>query len=122
MPRFVLLEHSLPPGRPRGLHWDFMLELGQTLRTWALPSVPAPGEPMECDSLADHRADYLDYEGPVSGDRGSVRRIDAGVFELLADTPAGLQIALHGAVLQGLVRLTPLATQDQRWSFEFVAG
>ena len=31
MPRFVLLEH-----RWNGVHWDFMLEAGDVLRTWAI--------------------------------------------------------------------------------------
>ncbi len=31
MPRFVLLEHAW-----NGVHWDFMLEAGESLRTWAI--------------------------------------------------------------------------------------
>ena len=35
MPRYVILQHDTPPGYPRPLHWDLMLEQGRTLRTWA---------------------------------------------------------------------------------------
>ena len=31
MPRFVVLEHTW-----NGVHWDFMLEAGEVLRTWAI--------------------------------------------------------------------------------------
>ena len=37
--RFAILEHDYPV-----LHWDFMLEAGDVLRTWRLPAVPATGE------------------------------------------------------------------------------
>ena len=51
-----------------------MLEAGDVLKTWALPQPPQPGVEMECTALADHRLAYLDYEGPLSGNRGAVTR------------------------------------------------
>ncbi len=74
MPRFVILCHE----NHRGAHFDFMLESGDVLKTWALPQPPASGVEIECEALADHRLAYLDYEGPVSGGRGSVARWDRG--------------------------------------------
>ena len=80
----VQLRHTLPDGSS---HIDWLLATG-----------PAAAEPLICfrldqpvhtiktgDSLAilriaDHRAMYLDYEGPVSGDRGEVRREAAGTI------------------------------------------
>ena len=76
MPRFVILRHD----HPRGVHFDFMLEAGGVLKTWALPEPPRPGVEMECEALGDHRLAYLDYEGPISGDRGSVVRWDRGEY------------------------------------------
>jgi hypothetical protein len=32
------------------------------------------------DRLPDHRRVYLDYEGPISGGRGEVVRVEAGTF------------------------------------------
>lgn len=75
MPRFVLLEHDHPV-----LHWDLMLECGDTLRTWRLDRVPTVTATIPADPLPDHRLAYLDYEGPVSGARGTVKRVDAGEF------------------------------------------
>jgi hypothetical protein len=69
MPRFVILEHDHPE-----LHWDFMLEAGAVLRTWRLAAPPALGQVVAAAASFDHRLLYLDYEGPVSGGRGTVRR------------------------------------------------
>lgn len=37
-----------------------------------------PGARLELERLADHRRLYLDYEGPIAGDRGVVRRVAVG--------------------------------------------
>jgi len=74
MPRFALLRHD----SPRGRHWDLLLEFGPVLRTWELTELPRPGREMVCRALPDHRPVYLDYEGPISGGRGSVVREEGG--------------------------------------------
>src|SRR5262249_39383059 len=75
MPRFVVLEHDYPQ-----LHWDLMLESGNVLRTWRLAAPPGKGAAIRAWYLAEHRKMYLDYEGPVSGNRGRVSRWDSGVY------------------------------------------
>lgn len=64
MPRYVILEHDHPT-----LHWDLMLETGATLRTWRLSTLPASEHSVDATALPDHRSFYLDYEGPLSGNR-----------------------------------------------------
>jgi hypothetical protein len=76
VPRYVVLEHDHPE-----LHWDLMLQVGAALKTWRLPQPPAPGRSMPALSLPDHRLDYLEYEGPVSGKRGAVIRCAGGVYQ-----------------------------------------
>ncbi|MEX2559208.1 MAG: DNA polymerase ligase N-terminal domain-containing protein [Pirellulales bacterium] len=117
MPRFVVLRHDLPPGQPRGVHWDLMLEEEDsgTLRTWSLPEPPAAGTMLIAEALSDHRLDYLDFEGPISQDRGSVTRWDRGTYELLARTSRELVFELCGTRLRGRARLTRQAETDQRW-------
>ena len=78
MPRFVVLEHVW-----NGVHWDFMLERGEVLRTWAIDAPIVAGQDLPARALADHRLIYLDYEGEVSGQRGSVRRVDAGTYRTI---------------------------------------
>jgi len=77
MPRFVILEHDHPH-----LHWDLMLEAGGVLKTWRLAKPPVELGPILAEPLGDHRIAYLDYEGPVSGGRGTVTRWDAGSYTL----------------------------------------
>jgi hypothetical protein len=100
MPRYVILLHELPPGHAletaRGTHWDLMLETDQGLRTWALLSEPAGGAAIEGEQLPDHRPAYLDYEGPVSGNRGQVSRWDAGKYEIELQSDEALRITLRG--------------------------
>jgi hypothetical protein len=121
MPRFVVLEHSTPPGNSRPLHWDFMLESGDVLRTWALAAEPSTGPVVPAELLPDHRMAYLDYEGPVSGGRGTVRRWDAGSYEVVAETDDSLVLALSGQRLSGTARLSLIDDGDRPWQFEYSA-
>jgi len=98
--RFVLLEHCW-----NGVHWDLMLERDGALKTWALAEPPRPGETIEAGALPDHRLAYLDYEGPVSGDRGAVHRVDRGRYEALVWTEDHVEARLDGARVIGLVTL-----------------
>ena len=100
-PRFVLLEH-----RWDGVHWDLMLERGGVLKTWALEVPPAPGVEVGARRLPDHRAAYLDYEGPISGGRGSVRRVDDGVYEPIEWESGRVRVRLEGGQLVGEVLLS----------------
>jgi hypothetical protein len=100
MPRFVVLEHDHP-----SIHWDFMLESGAVLRTWRLSEPAAAGRTVDATATADHRPLYLDYEGPVSGGRGSVTRWDGGGYEVLAEDEGRLLIRLDGGRLRGDCRL-----------------
>jgi hypothetical protein len=101
MPRFVVLEHDYPER-----HWDFMLEAGDVLRTWRLAAPPQPGTPVVAEASFDHRLLYLDYEGPVSGNRGRVTPWDRGTYEEEEETTAPLVVVrLHGKRLDGKVTL-----------------
>jgi len=135
MPRFVLLYHKCPPGYERPSHWDFMLEAGDSLRTWALVEMPrswpaaqartasiiadcAPASDSNtvgAELLGDHRRDYLDYEGPLSGERGRVIRIDAGMFQTVAESSQSWQIELFGQHLRGMATLTSPADGTAQW-------
>ncbi|QDT72490.1 ATP-dependent DNA ligase [Lacipirellula limnantheis] len=109
MLRFVLLYHDCPPAFGKPSHWDLMLERDGALLTWSLAELPptwctvgvrsptdAGAQSINATRIADHRLEYLDYEGPISGGRGAVRRHDWGHYELLGETPADLQVRLHG--------------------------
>jgi hypothetical protein len=114
MPRFVILEHDHPQ-----LHWDLMLEAGDVLRTWRLHAPPESGRIVAATPSFDHRLAYLDYEGPVSGGRGTVKRWDAGSFAPESETEAELVVQLHGRRLAGR---GVLARAGEEWSFCCEAG
>ena len=113
MPRFVILEHDHP-----ALHWDLMLEAGDVLQTWRLAEPPAPGLAIEATALADHRLAYLDYEGPISGNRGTVSRWDAGVFtDATASTPQHRILIFEGKKLRA-ARCDLQVVNGEVWRFQ----
>ncbi len=105
--RFVLLQHSVSDNT----HWDLMFEVGSVLATWQLASDPTVTGAALAPSgvpgrrIADHRAAYLDYEGPISGGRGCVRQVDAGRYRLLERSPDCWVVELHGGRLLGVYEL-----------------
>jgi hypothetical protein len=121
MPRFVVLLHETPAGFVRGTHFDLMLEDGEMLRTWALDALPAGGESVAAEQLPDHRPLYLDFEGNVAGDRGSVRRVDAGEYELVEESSGRLIVRPNCGLLKGTLTLTK-ADDAQRWWVSLSAG
>ena len=117
MSRFAVLRHD----SPGGLHWDFLLEMGAVLRTWALPQPPESGVEITCRALPDHRLAYLDYEGPVSGDRGSVARWDRGIYRMDRQSNRELVVELSGEKLNGRATLSRLPDESEGWRFLFAA-
>jgi hypothetical protein len=113
MPRYVILEHDHP-----FLHWDFMLETGEGLRTWRLAEPPQPNHEIKATALGIHRRLYLDYEGPLTGDRGCVLRWDAGNFTLLTEEDSSVLASLSGERLHGTATLRQVAHEE--WSFQLL--
>ncbi len=122
MPRYVILLHEMPPGGERPTHWDLMLELGGSLRTWALAAEPALETTCDAQQLADHRLAYLDYEGPVSGDRGSVTRWDAGRYHVESESDEELAVTLRGGRLVARATLLRRESDDYFWRVSFSAA
>jgi hypothetical protein len=119
MPRFVILLHECPPRYHRPTHYDLMLEDGQSLRTWALDEQLAAGVAVAAERLSDHRLDYLDFQGPLSDDRGSVSQWDSGTFDWQQDTQESIEVRLRGTRLQGNLRLVPTDSDTHRWRVDF---
>jgi hypothetical protein len=73
--RFVILKHATEPP-----HFDLMIEHEEGLWTWSLyrDHLPETVGELDVERIQDHRKAYLTYEGPVSGDRGRVRRVEEG--------------------------------------------
>jgi hypothetical protein len=77
--RYVVLHHT-GIAEP---HFDVMFDTGDggPLVTWRSPIWPID-RPTALTRLADHRREYLAFEGEVSGGRGRVDRVAEGACEL----------------------------------------
>ena len=109
MPRFAILEHDWP-----ARHWDFLLEAGDVLRAWRLTEEPELAKVIHAEANFDHRLLYLDFEGPLSGDRGSVARWDAGTFKWIESAAERVVVELTGAKLIGRAALEK---RPEGWRF-----
>ena len=105
--RFVIQKHEASH-----LHYDFRLELGGTLRSWAVPKGPpyAHAEKRLAMQVEDHPVSYIDFEGTIPKGQyggGTVMVWDRGTFEPLTETPeqdlegGKLHFTLHGEKLEG---------------------
>lgn len=118
MPRFVVLQHD----RDGRTHWDFLLETNGRLAAWWLPSPPDEQGRLTARALADHRKFYLEYEGPISGDRGTVRRWDEGLYETECRSDVAWVVILSGRRLNGRVvlqRASDDCGDPDVWRFSF---
>ena len=113
MPRFVILEHTQPG---QACHWDFMLEQDGKLLTWQVPLPPEQWgeEQVACKRIFDHRLKYLEYEGQISGERGSVNRADAGEYAERSNSPTHIEIAISIKTVSSVIRLEQMRNEDWR--------
>ena len=99
--RFVLHEHHASR-----LHFDFRLEIGTILKSWAIPKGVSmnPAEKRLAVEVEDHPLEYIDFEGIIPEGNygaGTVVIWDEGEFELLEATEKKISFVLHGRLLQG---------------------
>jgi len=113
--RFVVLHHRTSGGQ----HWDLMLEDEDRLLTWQLSTAPTQHAepPIAARRIADHRLAYLDYEGPISGGRGSVRRIDSGKLTIVERSADVFLLRLEGRRLAGCYELRRCSAAGDEWTF-----
>ena len=112
---FVVQKHAA-----RRLHYDFRLEIGGVLVSWAVPKGPSlnPADKRLAVQTEDHPLDYGGFEGTIPAGNygaGTVMVWDRGRFNVEGDMDAARQLArgelkfnLQGEKLRGsfvLVRL-----------------
>jgi bifunctional non-homologous end joining protein LigD len=122
--RFVVQKHAA-----RRLHWDFRLEHGGVLWSWAVPKGPSldPQDKRLAVRTEDHPLDYADFHGEIPAGNygaGTVEIWDEGAWEPLGDPAADLakgelKFHLAGKRLTGrfvLIRLRPRAGEKgENW-------
>jgi bifunctional non-homologous end joining protein LigD len=118
--RFVVHEHHASR-----LHYDFRLEIGGVLKSWAIPKGPSmnPRDRRLAVAVEDHALEYGDFEGVIPEGRygaGEVLIWDAGRFIPLDEPEVGLQegklkFCLEGKRLRGEFALVRLAGKEKDW-------
>jgi len=117
MPIFVVHEHHA-----RRLHFDFRLEMGGVLKSWAIPKGPSmnPADKRLAVMVDDHDIDYANFEGTIPEGMygaGEVLIWDEGTYELKAgDIHLGkLDIFLKGKKLKGMFVLARMSGKEKDW-------
>ncbi|MCW4005413.1 MAG: non-homologous end-joining DNA ligase [Candidatus Bathyarchaeota archaeon] len=113
---FVVQEHH-----SRKLHYDFRLERGGVLKSWAVPKgIPQEGEKHLAVETEDHPVEYAGFEGEIpNGEYGAGKVIiwDKGTYEEKAwEKRKMIEVVLKGKRLEGRYVLVPLKKGgDKNW-------
>jgi DNA ligase D-like protein (predicted 3'-phosphoesterase) len=127
-PMFVIQKHDA-----RALHYDFRLESGGVLKSWAVPKGPStnPKDKRLAQQTEDHPLDYADFEGVIpAGEYGAGPVIvwDTGTYRNLTERKGigvpvdeaveggHVKVWLEGQKIRGGFALTRVARgKDERW-------
>lgn len=121
MPIFVVQLHDAT-----SRHYDFRLEIGGTLASWAVPKGPSldPRDKRLAMRVDDHSMSYADFEGVIpEGEYGAGPVIvwDTGEVSPLGDEPlerqlerGSLEFRLEGEKLRGGFSLRRWGSEDLR--------
>jgi len=127
--RYVVQRHDASR-----LHFDFRLELGGVLKSWAVPKGPSmnPADKRLAVMVEDHPVSYIDFAGTIPEGNygaGTVQVWDHGLFfpvndklekisernALQALKQGELKIFLKGNKLEGEFVLVRLKDDDKNW-------
>jgi bifunctional non-homologous end joining protein LigD len=127
--RFVVQRHDASR-----LHYDFRLELGGVLKSWAVPKGPSmnPNDKRLAVMVEDHPSSYIGFEGIIPEGNygaGSVAIWDNGVFfpvneeleklteqqALLALDKGELKFFIKGKKLEGGFVLVRMKKDEKNW-------
>ena len=120
---FVVQKH-----KSTRLHYDFRLEVGGVLKSWAIPKGPSlnPSQKRLAVMVEDHPYDYRDFEGVIPEGEyggGTVMIWDEGTYAV-ADGDAAraleagvMKFELDGKKLKGTFALvrTRMGGKDENW-------
>lgn len=124
-PVFVIQKHDASH-----LHFDFRLEAGGVLKSWAVPKGPSmnPKDKRLAVQVEDHPLDYANFEGTIPEGNygaGTVEIWDSGTYTYIekyrsveeAIEHGILEFKLHGQKLKGLFTLvrTDMDGKEKNW-------
>jgi bifunctional non-homologous end joining protein LigD len=131
MPRFKRPIFTVQKHQASHLHYDFRLEIGGLLKSWAIPKGPSmdPSVKRLAVEVEDHDLGYAEFEGVIEEGHygaGPVLVWDTGWFEPLGANErseslammlhAGkLEVYLHGRRLRGCFTLVRMKDRPRQW-------
>jgi bifunctional non-homologous end joining protein LigD len=126
---FVVQKHDASQ-----LHYDFRLEMGGVLVSWAIPKGPSSdsSEKRLAIHVEDHPIDYIHFEGTIPKEQyggGTVMVWDTGTFFTEGSTDyeesekqlkkmhnqGKISIEMYGKKLKGLYHLIHMKGKDKEW-------
>lgn len=114
--RFVIQKHAASH-----LHFDLRLEMGDTLKSWAVPKgLPyETGVKRSAFQVEDHPIDYMDFEGTIPQGQyggGTVMVWDIGTYEIIEGNiyAGSVKIWLTGKKLKGEWYLFRIKSDDAK--------
>jgi DNA ligase D-like protein (predicted 3'-phosphoesterase) len=115
---FVIQEHDASH-----LHWDLRLEIGGTLKSWAVPKTPPTERGLKrlAIQVEDHPIEYASFEGTIPDGNygaGTVAIWDKGEFFLEEMSENKLSIVLKGKKMNGKYALIKVPNMGKNsWLF-----
>jgi len=100
MPKFSILKHILGEES----HYDLLFEKGNKLAAFRITS-PIFSTPQSAIQNFDHRKIYLNYQGPISKNRGIVKMWDKGNYDIKKEIKNLLVIKLSGKKSKATITL-----------------
>jgi len=115
MPLFAVQEHHASR-----LHFDFRLEVGGVLKSWAVPKGPSmnPVDKRLSIMVEDHPLSYGSFEGVIpEGQYGAGRVViwDKGTYKFIGGSveKGRIEFALNGNKLKGVFALVRMKGKDK---------
>ena len=110
MNNWVLLEHKIYSANSLDIHYDFLVENGIDCLTWKFLTLPLLDQAsIEIFKQPNHRLIWLKrVEHELSRNRGSVKRIDHGIFKNVSNKLDSecFRFILDGKLLRGLFEIS----------------
>ena len=113
--RFVVHEHWASHH-----HFDFRLEMGGVLKSWAVPKRIPKKEKIKRLAIQteNHPMSYINFEGKIPEGcygAGTVKIFDKGTYELIEITKDRIVFKLKGKKLKGNYSLIKLKDRKNQW-------